>query len=85
MKAWTQAYMIWVKRIRFSQVAQESTRLDYLTEVEHMGERVARLEKAFEQAVKLASPEIQEVVGIYRHRADLGGNDCGGAGQYLPL
>jgi transposase len=62
MKAWTQAYMIWVKRIRFSQVAQESTRLDYLTEVEHMGERVARLEKAIEEAVKLASPEIQEVV-----------------------
>jgi transposase len=62
MKAWTQAYRIWVKRIRFSQVAQESTRLDYLTEVEHMGERVARLEKAIEEAVKLASPEIQEVV-----------------------
>ena len=62
MKAWTQAYMIWVKQIRFSQVAQESTRLDYLTEVEHMGERVARLEKSIEEAVKLASPEIQEVV-----------------------
>jgi len=62
MKAWTQHYMIWVKQIRFSQVAQESTRLDYLTEVEHMGERVARLEKAIEEAVKLASPEIQEVV-----------------------
>jgi transposase len=62
MKAWTQPYMIWVKQIRFSQVAQESTRLDYLTEVEHMGERVVRLEKAIEEAVKLASPEIQEVV-----------------------
>ena len=62
MKAWTQQYMIWVKQICFSQVAQESTRLDYLTEVEHMGERVVRLEKAIEEAVKLASPEIQEVV-----------------------
>jgi transposase len=62
MKAWTQQYLIWVKQIRFSQVAQESTRQDYLTEVEHMGERVVRLEKAIEEAVKLASPEIQEVV-----------------------
>jgi transposase len=43
-------------------VAQESTRLDYLTEVEHMSERVVRLEKAITEAVKLASPEIQEVV-----------------------
>jgi len=62
MKAWTQPYMIWVKQIRFAQVAQESTRLDYLTEVEHMGERVLRLEKAITEAVKLASPELQEVV-----------------------
>ena len=62
MKAWTQPYMIWVKQIRFSQVAQESTRLDYLTEVEHMGERVLRLEKAITEAVTLASPELQEVV-----------------------
>src|ERR1035438_9385616 len=62
MKAWTQPYMIWVKQVRFTQVAQESTRLDYLTEVEHMGERVLRLEKAITEAVKLASPELQEVV-----------------------
>jgi len=62
MKAWTQPYMAWVKQIRFPQVAQESTRLDYLTEVEHMGERVARLEQAITEAVKVASPEIQEVV-----------------------
>jgi transposase len=62
MKAWTQAYMLWVKQLHFSQVAQESTRQDYLHEVEHMAERVTRLEKAIEEAVKLASPEIQEVV-----------------------
>jgi transposase len=54
--------MVWVKQIRFPQVAQESTRLDYLTEVEHMGERVVRLEQAITEAVKLASPELQEVV-----------------------
>ncbi len=62
MKAWTQAYMVWVGQIRFAQMAQEATRLDCLHEVEHMGERVARLEQAIVEAIKLASPQIQEVV-----------------------
>jgi transposase len=61
IKAWTLGYMAWIKQIRFAQMAQEATKLDHLTEVEHMGERVARLEKAIEEAAKLASPEIQEV------------------------
>jgi transposase len=62
VKAWTQLYMAWVRQLRFPQVAQEATRLDYLHEVEHMGERVARLEQAITEAVKLASPAVQEVV-----------------------
>jgi len=62
IKAWTLGYMAWIKQIRFAQMAQEATKLDHLTEVEHMGERVARLEKVIEEAAKLASPEIQEVV-----------------------
>jgi transposase len=62
VKAWTQIYMTWVRQLRFPQVAQESTRLDYLHEVEHMGERVVRLEQAITEAVNLASPAIQEVV-----------------------
>jgi len=62
LKAWTQLYMAWVRQLRFQQVAQESTRLDYLHEVEHMAERVLRLEQAIAEAVKLASPELQEVV-----------------------
>ena len=62
LKAWTQLYMTWVRQLRFPQVAQESTRLDYLHEVEHMAERVVRLEQAIAEAVKLASPELQEVV-----------------------
>ncbi len=62
VKAWTQLYMAWVRQLRFTQVAQEATRLDYLHEVEHMGERVKRLEQAITEAVKLASPEMQEVV-----------------------
>jgi transposase len=62
MKAWTLGYMAWVRQLRFAQVAQESTRLDYLHEVEHMGEGVKRLEQAITEAVKLASPALQEVI-----------------------
>ena len=62
LKAWTQHYMAWVRQLHFAQVAQESTRLDYLQEVEHMAERVKRLEQAIAEAVQLASPELQEVV-----------------------
>jgi transposase len=62
VRAWTHLHLIWVSQIRFAQVAQESTRLDYLHEVEHMRERVARLEQAIVEAVKLASPALQEVI-----------------------
>lgn len=62
MKAWTGAYMVWVRQIRFAQMAQEATRLDHLHEVEHMSERVTRLEQAIREAVKLATPAVQEVV-----------------------
>jgi transposase len=63
IKAWTLGYMAWVRQLRFPQVARESTREDYLHEVEHMGERVKRLEQAIREAVKLARPQIQEVIG----------------------
>jgi len=56
VKTWTQIYMTWIRQIRFVQMAQEWTRLDYLHEVEHMGERVARLEPASAEAAKLAPP-----------------------------
>jgi transposase len=62
VKSWTLAYMSWVKQIRYTQAARESTRQDYLHEVEHMAERVMRLEQAITEAVKQASPEIQQVV-----------------------
>jgi transposase len=62
IKAWTVAYMDWVKKICFQQPAQAATLLDYLHEVEHMAERVKRLEQAISEAIKQAPPEIQAVV-----------------------
>jgi transposase len=43
-------------------MTQEATRLDYLHEVEHMRERVARLDQAITEAVNLASPALQQVI-----------------------
>ncbi len=62
VKAWTQEYMKWVQQLRFGQMAHEATRLDYLHEVEHLGQRVLRLEQAIADAVKAASPALQQVV-----------------------
>jgi transposase len=54
--------MAWIRQIRFVQIVQEWTRLDYLHEVEPMGERVARLEQAIAKAANLAPPELQGVI-----------------------
>jgi transposase len=62
IKLWTGVHMTWVRQLRFEHPAQESTRLDYLHEVEHMAERVLRLEQAITDAIKLATPEMQEVI-----------------------
>ena len=62
VKAWTLAHLAWVRQIRLAQLAQQFTLLDYLHEVEHMGERVKRLEQAIAEAAKLAAPELQGVI-----------------------
>jgi transposase len=62
-KVWTQRYQDWVKEhVRFEQPAQEYTLLDYLHEVEHMDDRIRRLDLAIAEAVKLAPPGMQEVI-----------------------
>jgi transposase len=61
MNAWTQTHLAWVKTVHFEHAAQEATLLDYLHEVEHMADRLARLEHAIDDAVKLA-PERMRVV-----------------------
>lgn len=62
IKAWTGLYMTWVRQLRFQQPAQESTRLDYLHEVEHMAARIERLEQAIGDAIKTASPQMRQVI-----------------------
>ena len=63
VKAWTMKYLEWVRReVHFEQRAQEATLLDYLHEVEHAAERIARLDGAIEEAAKCAPPQMRAVI-----------------------
>ena len=48
--------------MHFEHAAQEATLLDYLHEVEHMAERIARLERAIDDAVKTAPARMRAVI-----------------------
>jgi transposase len=62
VKSWTQKHEQWLKVQRFEHHAHEITFCDYLHEVEHAGERVARLEQAIDEVVEAAPEEIRAVV-----------------------
>lgn len=62
VRNWTAKHVQWVKTLRFELPAQEATFLDYLHEVEHARERVARLEVAIDQAVERVPPEMRAVI-----------------------
>jgi transposase len=62
VKAWTERYMRWLAQVRYTQPAQEVTRLDCMNEVEHMSARVKRLEEAILEVVKQAPQALQELV-----------------------
>ncbi|GAC1667218.1 MAG: IS110 family transposase [Candidatus Dormibacteraceae bacterium] len=62
-KAWTQAYLTWVKSaVHFAHAAQEATLLDYLHEVDHVAGRLDRLEGAIDAAVQTAPAPMRAVV-----------------------
>jgi transposase len=63
MKPWTKKYLEWIKsHVRFNQPALEATLADYLEEVDHVAARIVKLEKAIDEAVQQAPPEIREVI-----------------------
>lgn len=63
MSAWTAAYLNWVKKeVHFDQPAQEATLADYLHEVEHVQDRIARLEKAIDDSIETMPEKMQAVV-----------------------
>ena len=62
-QAWTQKYLNWIRiHVHFEQPALEATVKHYREEVEHIAERIAKLEQAIDQAVKQAPAEIRVVI-----------------------
>jgi transposase len=62
-KHWTLKYMTWIQEhVHFDQPALEATLLDYVHEVEHMAERIQRLEKAITEAIQKAPPQMRAVI-----------------------
>jgi transposase len=62
MNAWTQQHLQWVKTVHFEHAAQEATLLDYLHEVEHVADRIARLDRAIDDAVKAVPDRMRKVI-----------------------
>jgi transposase len=62
-KHWTLKYMTWIQEhVHFDQPALEATLLDYIHEVDHMAERIQRLEKAITEAIQKAPPQMRAVI-----------------------
>jgi transposase len=61
VKAWSAAYVGWLRAITFEHAARQATMVDYLGELDHVAERILRLEQAIDDAVK-AAPELLRAV-----------------------
>ncbi|HEU0139058.1 MAG TPA: IS110 family transposase [Bryobacteraceae bacterium] len=63
IKAWTKKHREWIKsHVRFEQAALEATLADYVDEVDHVAERIVKLEKAIDEAIRQAPPELRAVI-----------------------
>jgi transposase len=60
--AWTQKYVTWIRALRFEHQAQQATLEDYLGEVDHLAQRILRLEAAIDRAIKDAPPVVKAVI-----------------------
>jgi len=62
VKAWTTRFREWLDSVRFDYGAQNATLLDYRTEVERASDRIARLDKAIDEAVQGAPAQMKAVI-----------------------
>jgi len=62
IKAWGVKHRAWLQTLRCAHPAQDVTLLDYLTEIDHTAERLARLEHAIDAAVAIAPAPVQAVI-----------------------
>ena len=62
-RAWTQKYLNWIRiHVHFEQQALEATLKHYREEVDHIAERIVKLEQAIDEAIAQAAPEIRAVI-----------------------
>src|SRR5512133_465926 len=63
VSAWTKKHREWIKsHVRFQEAALEATLADYVDEVDHVAERIVKLEKAIDEAIRQAPAEIRAVI-----------------------
>jgi transposase len=62
LRAWTAAHLAWVRTETFPWPAQDAAFRDYLHEVDHMTDRVRRLDQALLAAIAAADPGQQAVI-----------------------
>jgi transposase len=62
IKPWTSDYREWLCTLVFEHAARQATMIDYLGEVDHMADRVRRLERAIDDAVATAPLALREVI-----------------------
>jgi transposase len=61
-RAWSHPWWRWVQSLKFDHEAQQVAFGDCVAEVLHMGERLARLDKAIDRLVLSAPPHMQAVI-----------------------
>ncbi len=52
----------WMRKLTFEHTARQATMADYLGELDHVIERVRRLEQAIDDAIAQAPPLLQEII-----------------------
>lgn len=61
-KAWGSEYMLWLRGVKFEQSARQATMVDYLGELDHVTERIRRLEQAIDDEMQSAPELLRELV-----------------------
>ena len=61
-RAWTHPWWRWVQSLKFEHEAQQVALADCIAEVLHMGERLARLDKAIDRLVESAPAHMRTVI-----------------------
>lgn len=62
MTPWTQRHLSWVRQLTCEHPALEATRRDYLHEVDHVADRITRLDAAIADAARAAPPHMRAVI-----------------------